>query len=193
MNISDYLFSKALVGGGGGGATVEALTATSNGTYEASGVAYSPVTVNVPGSGMTLLYEHTYTVNTSVTTQKTIETLSLSATKNTWYYVTVEDTNGIQAGQFYGGNGLIAYFNLGGTGSAITMGTCVKIGSTGTNGTSGGYSGTSMYGVFVAINNSLKFYVASKYSSGQSGTINGDYRVRIYQLSSPVPTIPVFS
>ena len=38
-------------GGGGSGVTVEALSATENKTYTApSGTAYSPVTVNVPGS-----------------------------------------------------------------------------------------------------------------------------------------------
>lgn len=192
MNISDYLFSKALVGGGGGGATVEALTATSNGTYEASGVAYSPVTVNVPGSGMTLVYEHTYSVITSSTTATTLETLSEAITNNTWYYVTVEDTSGAQAGHYYGGNGFLAYFVSGGTASPVYSCSHIKIDSNGTRATSGAGTSTSMYGVFVTINVSKKFVVQTKYNSS-CGTIDGDYRVRIYQLSSPVPTAPVYS
>ena len=44
----EMFLEAAAQGGGGGGVTVEALTATENGTYTApSGKAYSPVTVNV--------------------------------------------------------------------------------------------------------------------------------------------------
>lgn len=190
MNISDYLFSKALVGGGGGGATVEALTATSNGTYEASGVAYSPVTVNVPGSGMTLIYEHTYTVSTTSTTATTIETLDITATSNTWYYVTVEDTDGVKGGYFYGGDGYCLWRTVGTTGTALGYATYMKINATATGATSGGGSSTATYGVYVMLNNSRKFYVVSKYNSS-CGTIDGNYRVRIYKLDSPTPPSPV--
>ena len=52
-NVVAFLAGKAAGGGGGGGGdiTVEALSATENGTYTApAGKAYSPVTVNVPNS-----------------------------------------------------------------------------------------------------------------------------------------------
>lgn len=47
-----YLDAIARGGGGGGGVTVTPLSVTENGTYTApSGTAYSPVTVDVEGSG----------------------------------------------------------------------------------------------------------------------------------------------
>lgn len=47
-----YLDAIARGGGGGGGVTVTSLSVTENGTYTApSGTAYSPVTVDVQGSG----------------------------------------------------------------------------------------------------------------------------------------------
>lgn len=45
-----YAMGKSASGGGGGDITVEALSVTENGSYSASGKAYSPVTVNVPNS-----------------------------------------------------------------------------------------------------------------------------------------------
>lgn len=49
MNIKDFILGY-LIGkqDGGGGASVEPLTVTENGEYSEEGVAYSPVTVNVP-------------------------------------------------------------------------------------------------------------------------------------------------
>lgn len=51
IDLAEALFQAALVGGSGGGSvTVQPLSVSSNGTYSApSGVAYSPVSVNVPG------------------------------------------------------------------------------------------------------------------------------------------------
>lgn len=44
-------FAECVSGGGGGDVTVESLSVTENGIYEApTGKAYSPVTVNVPSS-----------------------------------------------------------------------------------------------------------------------------------------------
>ena len=45
-----YAMGKKAGGGGGGDITVEPLSVNSNGTYSASGKAYSPVTVSVPNS-----------------------------------------------------------------------------------------------------------------------------------------------
>ena len=45
-----YAIGKAKGGGGGGGVTVEELSVTQNGEYSEEGVAYSPVTVEVPNS-----------------------------------------------------------------------------------------------------------------------------------------------
>lgn len=51
MNIKDFILGY-LIGkqDGGGGASVEPLTVTENGEYSEEGVAYSPVTVDVPNS-----------------------------------------------------------------------------------------------------------------------------------------------
>lgn len=53
MNLAMDLVAQALLGdgSGGGGTTVEPLSVTANGTYEEAGKSYSPVTVNVSGSG----------------------------------------------------------------------------------------------------------------------------------------------
>lgn len=58
-----YAMGAKAGGGGGGGVTVEPLSVTQNGTYQETGKAYSPVTVNVPG--MTKLTS-TYTAATDV-------------------------------------------------------------------------------------------------------------------------------
>ena len=51
MNIKDFILGYLIgKGDGGGGASVEPLEVTENGTYSEEGVAYSPVTVDVPNS-----------------------------------------------------------------------------------------------------------------------------------------------
>lgn len=49
MDYKTLIMAQAFGGDGGGGDTVEPLEVTANGTYEESGKAYSPVTVNVSG------------------------------------------------------------------------------------------------------------------------------------------------
>lgn len=52
---------------GGGGATVEPLAVTANGTYDGGGsVAYSPVTVSVTGQAKTITRNGTYTATDGV-------------------------------------------------------------------------------------------------------------------------------
>ena len=66
MNIKDFILGY-LIGkqDGGGGASVEPLTVTENGEYSEEGVAYSPVTVNVP-SGAANFKTGTFTAGTGV-------------------------------------------------------------------------------------------------------------------------------
>ena len=48
MDMFDVILAKKLAGGGGSSVTVESLSVTENGEYSEQGIAYSPVTVNVP-------------------------------------------------------------------------------------------------------------------------------------------------
>lgn len=78
VDVTQYAKADVSVeAGGGGGVTVEALTATENKTYTApSGKAYSPVTVNVSGGGTHAVVcklldtgTHTFTDMESLVTQ----------------------------------------------------------------------------------------------------------------------------
>ncbi len=74
MDIMDIAIAKQLVGGGGTSLTIEPLVATQNGTFEETGKAFSPVTVNV--DGWELLKETEYEVesytSSSITTIENI-------------------------------------------------------------------------------------------------------------------------
>lgn len=196
---------KQTSSGGGGSATLITKNITANGTYSAEdddADGYSEVTVNVPSSvasSWTKVAETSYQVSTSSTSASTVATWATGHseiwTSSKWVYVRIRDTAGKQNGYYYGGDQF--FFNIvpinGTTSTYIgtAMSLCIRYSASGFN-TTGASTATS-YGVYadrLYSNGDLRIRV--RYSSANTTTINGTYKVEVYLLDPPTGA-PIFT
>ena len=204
-NLSDAVHT--LADGYGGSATLITKTITENGTYSAtddSADGYSEVTVNVPSSAAsswTKVAETSYQVSTTSATAATVDTWATGHselwTSDKIVYVRVRDTAGKRAGYFYG---VDAWFlnrypknpNL----STYTTNTDLvyqiwRVNSDGNYEFRYGYV-TTGYGVYpdrISSNGDIR--IRRRYSSSDSLTVNGTYKVEVYLLDPPTGA-PIF-
>lgn len=179
-------------------------TVTANGTYLAtddSADGYSSVTVNVPSSAAsswTKVAETSYQVSTTQTSAQTVATWETGHseiwTSDKLVFVRVRDTAGKRAGYFYGSDTF--YYNIhlvnGSSATYITTLMCSII----RYATDGNFAVTLVTsgncGVFPdRLYSDGSIRVRSRYSSSQSLTINGTYKVEVYLLDPPTGA-PIF-
>lgn len=161
MNLAMDLIREALFGGSGGGGG---------------------------GGGMTKVFEKTYEVSTTSTTATKVEDIPITREDNTWYYAIVESTGAPTAGYCYGSESFFKRMKYGNTTNSQSFIVSCRILSSmapkyQTDTTAG-------YGVYVSVNNDGVISVWSKYSSSYSGTVDGTYKVTVYQMAEPVPMLP---
>ena len=137
---------------------------------------------------MTKVFEKSYEVSTTSSTATKVEDISLTPEDNTWYYAIVEDTGAPTAGYFYGSESFFKRMKYGNT----TNSQCFILSCRIFNSMEPSYKidTTAGYGVYVTVNNSAVISVWSKYSSTNSGTVDGTYKVTVYQMAEPVPMLP---
>lgn len=164
MNITDYLFSEALVGGGGGGG----------------------------GSSWELLYSTEVEASTESTTTTTIKDIDLTDADylqedNAIYWIQIRDKQGRRAGYHLGTDCIFLNTDTINGGSCYMYSNrfifCEKCGSDGKASFS-----ASEAGVFASVklfsSSERSFSIKTKYGTG-SGTIDGTYTVKFYKLSPP--------
>lgn len=174
---------------------VEPLSITQNGTYTApDGTAYSPVTVNVSGSGMGTLLQTTSlgSLSTSSTSAAdTGKTVTLASSTN-WddYDLLLVD---ISVDSVVNGRhtSSVTPVLLTGTSNVDTKNTYTvcsnvwnsKVGSTGTKSTR---QSTTKYGVYAnsasVSSGTLTLPIYYRYNSNSTGTLNGTYTARVYGI-----------
>ena len=203
-NLSDAVHTLAS-GYGGGSATLITKTITANGTYSAeddNADGYSSVTVNVPTGGgassWTKVAETTYQVSTTNTTTETVATWETGHselwTSDKFVYVRVRDTAGKREGYFYGSDQF--FMNHIPINGSTEIDTSVsgrfyiryanEVFETFYN------SGTSGYGLYAdKLYSDGRIRMRVKYSSTQSRTIDGTYKVEVYLLG-PAGGVPIF-
>lgn len=189
MNIKDFIIGYLIgKGDGGGGASVEPLTVTENGEYSEEGVAYSPVTVNVPASGgWTKIATAEFNVNTTSATATDIGTIDVGKqyySKDYILWVNVRDKAGKREGYYFGTDSFIlnawAASGLFGDYSDISHLTIRY-----QNSQFEAYvGGMGVYPYYIDRNGIIQ--MRSRYSSSFSKTIDGTYVVDVYAYESPV-------
>lgn len=162
-------------------------TATQNGTVDTTLI--NSLTVNVSGGsgyGYTKLAEQDFAVNTSSTTETDVGTINCGAdawTKNKVLYVRVRDKAGARDNYFCGSDSYVINAYVGTSTSSLTgiMKSIIKKNS----GTSYN-TGSSSAGVYpTKIADTGLLTIRAKYSSSNSGTIDGTYHVEVYTLDWP--------
>jgi hypothetical protein len=179
-------------------------TVTANGTYLASdddADGYDSVTVNVPSSAAsswTKVAETSYQVSTTNTSATDVATWATGHselwTSSKWVYVRIRDTAGKRKGYYYGGDQF--FFNIVPINSTTStyigtaMSLCIRYSASGFNTTAA--STATSYGVYadrLYSNGDLRIRV--RYSSSNTLTINGTYKVEVYLLD-PAGGVPIF-
>ena len=187
-------------GGGGGSATLITKNITANGTYSASDDSadgYSEVTVNVPSSATsswTKVAETSYQVSTTNTSATAVATWATGSsdlwTSSKWVYVRIRDTAGKREGYYYGNDQFfynIAPINDTATSYVTTvMGIYTRYSASKFSVTSGSYG---VYADRLYQNGDLR--IRARYSSSNTLTINGTYKVEVYLLDPPTGA-PIF-
>lgn len=175
------------------------LSITQNGTYDVTN--YAGASVNVVGSSYTLLAERTYTIRTTSTASNLKETITLPRSTrqtNVVYYVSVRCATAPRSGYFLGSDNWI-------------VSNCKANGSTAVDTTAGRliyrYQGSTYYvyapssasdccGVYASSlgegKDGVTINIYYKYNSTNSKTINDTFYVKIYELSYPTGTSPVY-
>ena len=189
---------------GGGSATLITKTITANGTYLAeddSADGYSEVTVNVPSSAAsswTKVAETSYQVSTTNTSGTAVATWATGHseiwTSSKWVYLRIRDTSGKREGYYYGGDQF--FYNVvpinGTSSSYVTSAVCLYTRYSSSKFTVVASSSASSYGVFadrLYPNGDLR--IRARYSSSNTLTINGTYKVEVYLLD-PADGVPIF-
>lgn len=141
-------------------------------------------------SGWTKVAETSYQVSTESTTAATVDTWATGHselwTNSKWVYVRIRDTAGKRAGYFYGSD---TFFTLV---PDMTDATILRfIFRVGTN---GNYAiNTSTYGIYPdTLYSDGSIRIRRRYSSTNSLTINGTYKVEVYLLDPPTGA-PIFT
>lgn len=151
------------------------------------------------GSAWTKIAEASYDVSTTGTTSKMVATLETGHseiwTSDKWVYVRIRDTAGKRNGYFYGSDNFSYNIDpVNGTSTTymstvyhyITRYSDNKFAVYGVNGSSG-------YGIYSdTIYNDGRIRIRCRYSSTNSLTINGTYKVEVYLLTPPDGT-PIFN
>lgn len=192
-------------GGGGGSATLITKSITANGTYNASDDSadgYSSVTVNVPSgaSSWKKIAEASYQVSTTSTSWATVATLETGDTSiwtsAKWVYVRVRDTAGKRNGYFYGSDNFFININPANNASADYINTgfhaALRVDSGGLYAVNSTVMENS-YGVVpdrIYPNGDIR--IRRRYSSSNSLTINGTYKVEVYLLD-PAGNVSIFA
>lgn len=160
---------------------------TQNGTVDTTLI--NSLLVNVSGSsgyGYTKLAEADFTVNTSSTTETDVGTINCGAdawTKNKILYVRVRDKAGARDNYFWGSDSSLinAVAGTSSVSSTAFLRTIMKK----TSGTSYNTASSSA-GVYpTKIADSGLLTIRAKYSSSNSGTVDGTYHVEVYTLDWP--------
>ena len=192
-------------GGGGGSATLITKSITANGTYSAEdddADGYSSVTVNVPSSAAsnwTKVAETSYQVSTTNTSGTAVATWATGHseiwTSSKWVYLRIRDTSGKREGYYYGGDQF--FYNVvpinGTSSSYVTSAVCLYTRYSSSKFTVVASSSASSYGVFadrLYANGDLR--IRARYSSSNTLTINGTYKVEVYLLDPPTGA-PIFT
>ena len=206
---SDTTLSDAvhtLASGYGGSATLITKTITANGTYSASDDSadgYSSVTVNVPSSGAsswTKVAETTYQVSTTSTSAADVATWATGHselwTSDKIVYVRIRDTAGKRNGYFYGSDQF--FYNIlpvNGNTTSTSATTWIRMYFRYTTDAGYGMSSattTSGYGVYAdTVYPDGRIRIRKRYSSTNSLTIDGTYKVEVYLLDPPTGA-PIF-
>lgn len=178
---------------------------TANGTYLAEdddADGYSSVTVNVPSSATsswTKVAETSYQVSTTNTSGTAVATWATGHseiwTSSKWVYVRIRDTAGKREGYYYGGDQF--FYNtvpINGTSSTYVTSAVSLYTRYSTSGFSTvASSSASSYGVFadrLYANGDLR--IRTRYSSSNTLTINGTYKIEVYLLDPPTGA-PIFT
>ena len=138
-------------------------------------------------SNWTLLHQEDITTSTTSTSAASVK--SITGVTGVWdnttiIYVRIRDKAGPRAGYFYGSDNF--YFGYQQANSSTSAGTNMArtIHRYSTSNAWGEYSGA--YGVYCYdINSSGRVRIYQRYSSTNTLTINGTYRVQIYKLTFP--------
>lgn len=191
----------------GESATLITKTITANGTYSASDDSadgYSSVTVNVPSSAAsswTKVAETSYQVSTTSTSAATVAEWATGHseiwTSDKIVYIRIRDTAGKRTGYFYGVDAWVMNrYPKNPTLSTYTSSSDLvyqiwRVNSNGEYAYRQGYN-TTGYGVYPdTIYKNGDIRICCRYSSSNSLTLNGTYKVEVYLLDPPTGA-PIF-
>jgi len=141
-------------------------------------------------SGFELIYENTLDVETTSTSAEDLATVMSAHTivKGEAYYYAIYDLNGVKSGYFYGNEGFILAVAPTGVNPTITNFN-TRIRHNGSALVVAGAAGNT-YGVYIDMSSATAtrglMRVVSRYSSANSGTISGRFKVAVYKMSLPV-------
>lgn len=157
MNLAMDLIREALLGGSGGGGG---------------------------GGGMTKVFEKTYTVSTSSTSETVIDSIEIDLEPGVWYYCRVVDTAGKRNDYLLGGEYFLCHivYSAGQTFNNRVIGNTTAITNTGAP----YFSTSTTYGVYPKSAGSNNWSICSKYNSNYTHNIDGDYKVTIFRINELV-------
>lgn len=145
-------------------------------------------------SSWTKIAETSYQVSTTSTSASTVATWATGHseiwTSDKWVYVRIRDTAGPRTGYFYGSDQFFLNVNPKNNNSSITnLTTGIRyytVKQSSGNYASSAVNSSSGYGIYAdIIYSDGGIRIRSRYSSANSLTINGTYKVEVYLLDPP--------